>query len=379
MKTIPEKTKKVIRKAPGGANGGTVTIADVARAAGASIATVSRVFNNHPHVSQTTADRVNQAMETLGYRPNAYSRSLRSGQTQTIGILRLSSAVGDELYWEVMSNNLVRCISAEGYGVAMETYAEPVAGRVVKPELIAAKRVSALAIVGHLGAQELKQIEEWGVPVCLINNRYDGKGFYSSSLNDFSGSREAVQYLVALGRRNIAFVHGNLEWPGTNGRYRGYVETLRELGLAAKPEYLVKVPDTQQNYAGGFDATKQLLGLARPPDAIFYVNDWYAIGGLAAAQSLGRRIPDDLNIVGYDNSWMASQVVPQLTTVSLEAEEICHRAVAMLIRAVENKPDVIVHAQVRPRLLVRDSTTVWRGTDHDTIKNPTFDSASCIR
>ncbi|CAN5777982.1 LacI family DNA-binding transcriptional regulator [soil metagenome] len=333
------------------------SLALVAELAGTSVATVSRVINGHPHISEQIRERVEQAIEKTNYRPSAMGRALRSGKCRTLGILRSPDAAQDKLYAEVITSHLVRSVTAEGYGVAAEFISTSEDGNLNIPDVVQSKRVDGVFIVGHLDDRMLDQSKDWGIPVCLLNNRSSSPGFYSCCLDDYAGSREATQHLVALGRSRIAFVHGSLAWPSTAGRRQGFLDAMAELGRDVRPTELIKVDDGDQNYRGGYLATEFLLKQSPDLDAIFYVNDWFAIGGISAARAAGKAIPEDLSIVGYDDSWMAPQTLPTLTSVSLEPEEICRGAAMVLVRAVERRPEVITDILVRPKLVIRESST----------------------
>ncbi|MFA5863201.1 MAG: LacI family DNA-binding transcriptional regulator [Phycisphaerae bacterium] len=338
-----------------------VSISAVAEKAGASIATVSRVLNKHPYVNKVTADRILKIATELKYRPNSSGRSLRGGKHFNIGLLRARFAIPDQLYMETMFTNLVRYITLEGYGVSLEFLKEETEkGYLSCPEVVASRKVDGMVIIGHMDQKELEQASTWGIPICLINNKFVHPNFCSSSLDDYSGARDVVQYLAALGHERIGFVYGSLEWPGTRARHQGYIDTMADLGLEVNPHYLVKVDEHQQNYQGGYFATEKLLREVPDLTAIFYINDWYAIGGICAIKAYGKRIPEDISLVGFDNSWMGEEVLPRLTTVSMEAPEICREAASTLIRAVENKPVARPHVNIRPKLFIRDSCAPLR-------------------
>ncbi len=333
------------------------SIRDIAKLASVSPATVSRVFNNHPLVKKSTAEKILGIAEKLNYRPNTHGRVLRSGHCRSIGIL-LAPVSKDFLYSEVVTNNLTWFITNENYAARLEFMSISPEGIISTPGCVQSREVDGLIIVGHTEQQWLEKMRHWGVPICLANGcKFDHNGFYSVTSDFYRGASDAVQYLAALGRRKIAFVHGTLKWPSALARYKGYVDTVKKLHLECPPEYIFTVNEDQQNYQGGYVATMQLLEKHPELDAIFYINDWYAVGGICATKSLGRKIPEDLNLMGYDNTWIAQDVYPGLTTINLQVEEICHRAIEMLIRAIEKRPEIVKTAIIPPKLVVRETTS----------------------
>jgi LacI family transcriptional regulator len=341
------------KKEPGSSRPASIT--EVARVSGASVATVSRVMNDRPYVGKEISQRVREVAARLNYRPNVSGRSLRGGKNFNIGILQTYFSVPDSLYRDTMLTGLINNITLERYGISLECLQKSEDGQLPWPELVTAKKVDGLVIVGHLAQEEIRQAVQWDLPTALVNNHFDHPNFCSAGLDDYNGAREIIRYLAALGHHKIGFVHGSLEWPATHGRFQGYVDTMKELGLEVASESVVKVHDDQQNYQGGYLATGKLVREVPELTAILYVNDWYAVGGICAVRALGKRIPEDISLAGFDNSWVGREVFPPLTTVSLEAAEVCQVAVNSLVRLIEKKKISQSHIPIRPRLIVRDS------------------------
>ncbi len=340
------------------------SIEDVAKLAGVSCASVSRVVNRLGNVSSKMEERVRRAIEELHYRPNSYSRTLRSGKTNTVAIYRTSLAQKDELYSETLIQKLTSQLSSQNYRVVLELLRSQPDGRhTLDGENGPNREVDGICVVGHTDQADLEVMSRWDLPVCLLNLTFDHPNFISVSLADSAGSAEAVQYLFALGRRKIAFVYGNLQWPGPRGRLEGYREAHRKFAVPMQPEFLVQVDLDEQNYTGGFHAVEKLLQLPDRPDAILFVNDWYAVGGLAALRQHGVRVPEEISIIGFDDSWLAPQVLPPLSTISLEPEELCSVAVEALLKKIEQRPLLRSEYLIRPRLMVRQSCSPLHRTE----------------
>lgn len=331
------------------------SITQVAQLSGTSVATVSRVFNNSNYVSKEIAERIKEIARQLNYSPDSRGRSLRSGKHWNIGIIVAHGKYCDSQFNERMISYLVRWITNNDYGVSLEFLERGKSSKLEKPVLLTSNKVDGLVVIGHLDQKELEQIAHWGKAVCLIENRFESPGFSSVNLSHKEGSIEAISYLVSLGHTHIGYIHGSLEWPSTHGRFEGYKAGIAANGIAFNPDYVVQVDEQQQNYHGGYSATQTLLKKSPEITAILYVNDWYTIGGLAAVQAMGRNVPDDISLIGYDDHWMASEVVPSLTTISAEMDELCRSGVELLLRAIESNSQTQSNALVWPHLVVRKS------------------------
>ena len=330
-------------------------ITQVARLAGTSVATVSRVFNNSDYVSKKTAERIREVAEQLNYRPDSHGRSLRSGKHWNIGIIVSLGSYHDAQFNERMISYLARWITNHEYGVGLEFLERGKGRKLEQPALLSSNKVDGMIVIGHLDQKELEQIAQWGKAVCLIENRFDLPRFSSVNLAHKEGSIEATNYLLSLGHRKIGYVHGSLDWPSTCGRFEGYTAGLAANGIDFNEAYTAEVSDQQQNYQGGYHATRMLLTRNPELTAMMYVNDWYAVGGIAAAQEMGRKVPDDISIIGYDDHWMASELVPPLTTVSAEMDELCRSGVDLLLRTIEKGSNTQSDVIVWPHMIVRQS------------------------
>lgn len=332
------------------------SIEDVAKLAGVSCASVSRVINRLGNVSAKTEAKVRSAIEQLHYQPNSFSRILRSGKTNTIAIYRTFYAQKDDLYSETLIQKLTRLLSLQNYRVILELLnQQPNGYHALNSSGGPTRQVDGICVIGHMEPKDLEILASWNLPICLINFSFDHPNFLCVNLADDAGSAEAVQYLIALGRRRIAFVYGNVEWPGPRRRVEGFLATLKKFGVPVNPDFLIQVDMAEQNYIGGFHAVEKLLALPERPDAILFVNDWYAVGGIAALQKNNVAIPEEISLIGFDDSWLASQVIPPLTSVSLEPDEICSLAVDALTKRIENRPMLRPLTPIRPRLIVRES------------------------
>ena len=205
------------------------------------------------------------------------------------------------------------------------------------------------------GAKDRRVLTEVRIPYLLID-AYEGDDNASVvSMDHVTGARLAIRHLLSQGHERIAFVAGVPENPPVATVLRGYESTLAEQGIRPERAW---IRETELTIAGGKEATLQLLELPNPPTAALYCSDWMAIGGIEAVEELGKRVPDDFSIIGYDNITVAGHLNPPLTTVSQNYLELGRVATRILLheRNTEGQP-VHQRALLRPRLVVRESVS----------------------
>jgi len=331
-----------------------VTIHDVARRAGVSINTVSRVVNDRPDVREETRTRVREVIAALGYRPNGLARSLVRRQSRTLGLI----------VTDTTNPNTARQVRVFQQTVADAGYAT----MIFDSEESAAREGEALAVLderaadgiaitpaaGSALAAAVPRLLERGMPVVLLNREVPGLSGCDAVLNDnAAGARAAVAHLVAVGRRRIAYVTARLDVSTVRDRLHGYHDALAEAGI---PEEARRVIHAETTIEAAAAAARTLLAEASPPDAIFAYNDLMAVGVLAALLDAGRRVPDDIALVGYDDITYAPHLRVPLTTVAQPTDALAAAAATCLLdrlRGDESPPRRVVLA---PRLVVRASS-----------------------
>jgi DNA-binding LacI/PurR family transcriptional regulator len=322
---------------------------DVARRAGVSHQTVSRVLNEHPHVRESTRARVREAIEQLGYRPNSAARALARGRYQTIGVVAprstlfgpvsLLAAFEEQAAGSGFSVTVswVRRLDEESIGDAVERHLDQgVAGIVV-----IAPVESALPALAQLPAT-LPAISIDGVPTGSVT---------SVSIDQAEGARIATRHLLAAGHPTVWHVTGPADWFDAAGRVRGWCEALREAGASVPPT----VPG-DWSAASGYRAG-QLLGRMPEVTAVFTANDAQAVGLLRALHELGRVVPRDVSVVGFDDVPDAAYLIPPLTTVRQDFDAVARRALEVLLNGATDAGDSSSGAAVavRPVLVSRSS------------------------
>ncbi|MET4622380.1 DNA-binding LacI/PurR family transcriptional regulator [Arthrobacter sp. 2762] len=320
---------------------------DVARVAGVSHQTVSRVLNNHPNVSPKTRERVELAITELGYRRNTAARSLVTRRSQTIGVL------GSELAQYGPSHTLLGVQQAAreaGYFVS-------VAGlREVTPETIKDamahfmdQGVDGIVVtVPHPGTFDVLKDITAQVPLVAVGSVGD-EHLSGATVDQREGARLAVQHLLELGHKHIGHLSGPADWIDAVARTEGWRDALREAGL--EPAALIEGDWSAE--CGYLEGLK--IAADRSMTALFVANDQMALGVLRAFHEAGVRVPGDISVVGFDDQPEAAYFIPPLTTVAQDFEELGQRCIGLLLDRLETGTTG-TPVTVKPRLVVRATT-----------------------
>lgn len=284
-------------------------IKDVAKKAGVSISTVSRVINTSKPVRTKTKERVLEAIEELGYRPNAIARSLKVKQTQSIGIM--VPDIANQFYPEVVRGiedvanmyeyTIFLCNTDLDHEKELKYFSE-----------LEEKQVDGLIFMGNLISDDLaKSIKDSEIPVVLIGTQH--LNLPSVTINNVQAAKNAVSYLIQRGHQRVGVITGKMKDPIMGkARLQGYREALHEAGLSWRSELVV---EGGYRFKSGYEGAKQLLMLEDIPTAIFVASDEMAIGAMRAILEKGFQIPRDVAVVGFDNVDMSGKVYPSLTTI----------------------------------------------------------------
>ncbi|WP_243882644.1 LacI family DNA-binding transcriptional regulator [Cellulomonas dongxiuzhuiae] len=308
---------------------------EVARRAGVSNKTVSNVVNDHPHVRPETRARVQQAIAELGYRPNLSARGLRSGRT---GVIGLAVPQLRQPYFAELADAVIAAAERRGLGVII---GQAGADRDHETAVLAnglRQTDGMLFSPEHLGTEDRHLLDDVTYPLVLLGERIFGGPDDHVTMHNVEGARAAVEHLVGLGRQRIAVLGAHPDRRSgqmrpSDLRVRGYREALAVAGLPEDPRLERAVaPWLPQD---GVDATRELLASGVEFDAIFALNDSLAIGALRALAQAGRRVPDDVAVIGFDNIGDGRFSTPSLSSVDPGREEIAETAVAMLVERIE--------------------------------------------
>jgi LacI family transcriptional regulator len=323
------------------------SIRDVARRAGVSIATVSRVINGRGKFSPTTFERVQQAIEALEYTPNAAARSLVSGRTRVISCLFGSCNLGGDFGGELL-NSIIEAVRVQGYDLLLFTANQGSAGK-IGPH----NSDGLLVFADRSRAQDLREMERSDFPtVLLYRSPSPGSSLLGITVDNAVGARRAVMHLIRVHhRRRIAFLAGPMGNEDAQGREAGYLAALAEEGLTPDPA-LIGRADFEVTLAE--TAVRSWLAEGVQFDAIFAADDESASGALRALKAGGVRVPEDVSLIGFNDVRLSAHLDPALTTVYAPTRQVGRQAVAQLIARIEGK-DLPPNLNLPTKLVIRRS------------------------
>mgnify|MGYP006268484151 CR=1 FL=1 len=328
------------------------SIRDVARLAGVSISTVSRVVSGSANVEPTTRNRVRKVIEETGYRPNLNARSLRSRSGQLVG-LALPKIVHDT--FSTIIHHAEKEANRMGYGLIIgNTNDDPERERAFIQDLLA-RHVDAIIFSRVSDSSHLPdRVRERGLPIVVIDRGIEHDTIPSIETDNYGAGRMVATMFLQGGHRRIATVTGPQNVKLVRDRDRGFLDTLHTAGVEVLPEYHV---ESNFEYEGGVLAGKQLLERGSLPTAIWAQSDMIAVGLLKVFQAAGVRVPDDVSLVGMDNVPVSKMVTPALTSVDQSFEEFCRRAFYIIHEQLEDPtyqpPETLV--QIPSSIVIRES------------------------
>ena len=338
---------------------GRITINDVARAAGVSVATVSKVTNGRDGVAASTAERVMEVVSQLGYETSLVASSLRRSRTNVVGILLAG--------FDPFATELLKGISAQAVGKGYEllAYSGAIADdNAVGWERRSLSRLGGTLIDGAIIITPTITVPVSSVPVIAVDPHTLSEADLADdgaarpvatptvACDDVEGARAATEHLLDLGHTRIAHVRGRGDLQSAHLREEGYREALRDAGIPFDPEL---VRDGGYRAAWSIDAAHALLTMPDRPTAVFAANDLSAFGVMEVARELGLRIPQDLSVVGFDDIPEAASTDPRLTTVAQPLQAMGAQAVDLLLAQLRGRP-VPDHVQLASHLVVRETT-----------------------
>jgi LacI family transcriptional regulator len=333
-----------------------VTIKDVAREAGVSIATVSRVYNNSDLVRADTRAHVQAVAARLGYSPHGSARSLITSKTSTIGVL-LPDLYG-EFFSEVI-RGIDQTAQREGYHLLVSS-SHDAASEIDAALRSMRGRVDGLIVMSpNLDAHVAVRRLAAHFPVVLLNAAVDGEGDEDAldaiTVANRDGAHAMVRHLLRLGHRRIAIITGAARNFDALERLRGYRAALHAAGIAPRPEWEQSGDFSE---GSGYRAAREILRLEPRPTAIFASNDAMAIGALSALHEAGVRVPEEIAVAGFDDIPMAKYMNPPLSTVHVEISALGERATERLLEVMQEPAS----AASRRRQVVLPTTLVIRGS-----------------
>lgn len=326
-------------------------LSEVAKLAGVAPITASRAIRGEGYVSEEARARIMEAAAKLNYAPDMVARRMRGEKSRLIGIFvnNFGSLVLHEITREISHQ-----ARARGYDILLfnaERFDVP--DRAGTRDMLA--KLCAGLILPMPNAEDgyLSELETRQLPCVFVNFDARPMGLPVVVVENRKGARMAVEHLLSLGHRRIAFIAGSSHTGQSAERQAAYVETLNAAGIAADPALIVPGRFVQ---TGGYAATQQLLALPEPPTAIFAANDEMAFGAIGAIQSRGLRVPGDISVVGFDDIATSSYTHPPLTTIRQPLAELSASAVGELVALIEGQPAQAKRVAIPLELIVRQST-----------------------
>jgi DNA-binding LacI/PurR family transcriptional regulator len=325
-----------------------VVMADVARLAGVSQQTVSRVINDSPKLRPETRRRVQEAIDQLGYRPNTSARALVLGRTEVIGLINTGLT-----YFGPTSiqRSIEEAAGTSGLFVSSVTLPSPsrASFEAAVEHLLRQPVEGIIIIAGQDNALDIARSRNITVPIVLVEGDLT-RAEWTVGVNQIAGARLATRHLIDLGHREIAHLAGPQDWSEARARLEGWRTEMATAGLRP-PQPIIGDWSSEFGYSIGSDVAAD-----RNITAVFTANDQIAIGLLCALYQADRRVPDDISIVGFDNQPETAYVLPPLTTVTQDFPEVGRRAVEAVISAISGSP-APAHDLIAPQLVIRSSTS----------------------
>lgn len=342
---------------------------EIAKIAGVSRSTVSRVINNYPNVPDETKKKVLEVIEKYNYQPNTCARVLAGKKSDTIGLFIVSIADAENPnrlynndYFNQFTNAIVDCANSRGYYVLINIiYCENDYRRV--NEIFLQKRIDGGIVLGtEKEATTLIKISQKGCPIALIDydaeeilmNKSENENLIVVGSKDYEGAVEAVEYLIALGHKEIGLLAGRLSTYSGRQRYKAYIDTMKKHNLEIRDEFILKGDFIKSKTSC---AVQALIDNGKLPSAFFSSNDDMAIAALELFKNNNIRVPEDISIIGFDNITLASLIKPALTTIETPIFNIVEKTVEELIYNIRKTKKGFKSYSYNTKMVIRETCT----------------------
>lgn len=332
-----------------------VTLADIARELNITAATVSRALNNHPAIKEATKKLVRETAERLQYQPNKIASSLRLGKSNIIGVIIPSAEIN---FFGSVIHGIEKVAAENNYSVLIYQTSEMYEYEKRGIQTLLQSQVDGvLASISKetINLDHYMEIKKRGVPLVLFDRAVDSLGVCSVVVDDYAGAFTATRHLIMQGCRRIAHIGGQQHINIFNQRLKGYIDALNVNGIPVDDDLMLY---GKVSVESGKECMKRLLQLPQPPDAVFAVEDFTALGAIQALKQAGKKIPEEVAIVGFANEPFGEYITPSLSTVNQQTVLMGESAAKMFFRcmnneAVKNTPHKMV---LEPELICRQSS-----------------------
>ena len=333
------------------------TIKDIAKRAGVSHSTVSRALRGSSLISADTAKNIRQVALELRYHPSAAARSLKTNQTQVLGVI--VSNIADPFFAEIIQG-IEAVAQRNGYSLFMAASQRDPEREQTIVQAMYVHRVDGVIICStSFSAEQSQQFSQYGIPIVVVNNQAAEDFRYSIYHDDIDGSRQVTRHLLDLGHQKIAYLGNSLSGRTTDDRLAGFQQQIENASLLIPAGYIHQVPGGSPE--NGLSALNHFLDLADRPTALVCFNDMLAIGVLKGLQQVGIQVPAEISVTGFDNIVFSTYTNPPLTTFDQPKLYIGSKAAELLLGLLnsaseDEAPDQPKIQILRGRLLVRKST-----------------------
>jgi LacI family transcriptional regulator len=328
-----------------------MTIEHIAQLAEVSKATVSRVLNNSPKVTEKTREKVMKAIKESSYYPSATARRLTTNKAETIGLIIPSpqdKTFGNPFYTEIL-RGFTHQAKIEGYDLLLFINEH----RFNYSQLFYDRRVDGLLLVGvNRSDKGIIQLSKNKFPY-ILTGKIDYKEANYVDADNKGGAYQAVSYLVNLGHKRIGYLGGSFDFVFNQERFEGYLQVLKEHNLEYGKELTMESINTEES---GYEAMRKFLESSPIPTAVFVANDLDAIGAMKAVKEKGLKIPEDISFIGFDDIQLASYTEPTLTTVRQPIYEMGTTAISLLVELIEGKKEEPLKVELPTQLIIRESS-----------------------
>jgi LacI family transcriptional regulator len=327
-----------------------ITMHDVAEEAGVSLMTVSRVVNEKEDVSPTTRERVMSVITRLNYRPSSIARGLATQRTGTLGVV--VPDISNPFF-----SSIVRIAEEEAYekdySVFLGNTNEDPQREMAVLHSLEGNQVDGLILCSsRLDEEVLADVLSRFPTAVLVFRERTSEDVGSITLDDVYGGKSAINHLLNSGHENIGLISGPPISSSAFGRYSGYKQALRDMGISLREEWVRHCPPRVES---GYETARGLLSDHPEITALFCHNDLIAVGALQACADMGKQVPEDVAIIGYDDIRLAGLVTPSLTTLRVPRELIGTQAMKLLLSQINSNLNTANAIQLKPELIVRQS------------------------
>lgn len=333
---------------------------EIARLAGVSRSTVSRVINNYSNVPAKTREKVLEVIRQHNYVPNVSAQILAGKRTRTIGLFLISQGnVSSDALTNMLIVSIIENASEYGYYVLTHIIRDKQNSEAIKGvmDIFYQHRIDGGIFIGAASREPfIEDLVKAGFTVGIVDQELPERpepNRIVSTFNNDAGMKMAVAYLSGLGHTSIGTINGNMNRLSGRTKYEGFLAAMRMCGLQVNPDWVLE-GDFQEN--SGYEAIRKLIGRRIAlPTALIAANDSVAFGAIRALKENGLRVPEDMSVIGFDDHAMSAKHHPALTTIRVEFEDMLKRLTACLIAAIEDEPAVAREISSDCSLVVRDS------------------------